>query len=292
MKSLKLIAALSFIAALGSAQVHLIEHEESVWLVSALIALATGTAASIAAFVQRHTTKTGPPHAIVPPGDIRADTQRLTQQSAQKAPTDSAPKAWTAPDDDTQRLWESILERREEAPKVGHAMRAVLEEALARQDPRVGLIWLGQPPATSEMRLHTNRLQCTLSRRLAEMGLALIADDSDETLHTRFELELIDQSTCELVQARSAHHSRQLGDQFPRYPVASIRARLRCRTRVEALAEGNSIANLKAAKRHGDQIDVDTVQRLACRATLASLLWGMGVTAEPRTQLAEARIAS
>lgn len=290
MKGLKFISSLSLLTALGTSQAYLNQPEEGVWLISSLIALATGVAAAITASLRRTSASERRHHTLVTPRDIQTRAQTLKEHTSK--PTPNPPKPWQAPDDHTQQLWESILERRQGAPKVGHAMRAVFEEALARQDPRVGITWSGASPASSEIRLLVNRLQCTLTRRMAELGLVLITDNPDETLHAHFEFELINQSTLELVQARSAHHSRRLGPQLPRYPVASIRARLRCGLRVEAVAEADSSANIKAARQQGEEIDVDTIQRLACRATLASLFWGMGITAEPRTHQAEARIAS
>ncbi len=76
--------------------------------------------------------------------------------------------------DQRNATWEAVLGRQPGAPKVGHAMRAILEEALARQEHRVALVLTGVRPTHASGRVARKRIENHLRDVFGKVGLELL----------------------------------------------------------------------------------------------------------------------
>ncbi|MEO1268830.1 MAG: hypothetical protein AAFX99_12075 [Myxococcota bacterium] len=148
------------------------------------------------------------------------------------------------PRDAEQQAWTAILERDPAAPRVGRALRAILEEALARQDKRLGLVIHLPQPCHAAVRLALESVE----RHLKHLGQQLMLDviavynpsRLDDAILFHLDLEVTDftlvEPPSELEQGVVPRPVAMEHDENRRtlFPIVRLRAALKRRGRRES----------------------------------------------------------
>lgn len=205
-------------------------------------------------------------------------------------------------DESVQIHWEAILERHEAAPKVGHRLRMIIEEALARQKRKVVLRLKGEPTHKSA-RLTLRRIEQRLQGMFEAVQLQLVvqrdlsyATEAEDEMPFSLELELLEEEVVEHkreviervrkeVPEGSAHggttmravHVGKVGREKVCYPLMKMRFRLLHHGRHEAELELDSRPGAPQVNRaHAPPQDV-LVNR-ACDTIFSALTRGSGLS--------------